>query len=235
VREAHLFGPEHQAPGRARRREESYNSTFYIRAATNTPATFYDSRPDSGYSLDNLAPGVPLNLVYNAGQLGWDESSDADFDYFTVYGSNTDSFGAATVVDYSVAPAMDVNASPYAFYFVTATDFSGNEGKPAKVNTLSGVGGTPRSYVLSVSNYPNPFNPGTTVSYTVPSRGRVTVSIYDARGAMVRTLFEGESAAGAYTIDWDGRTDSAVAASGVYFARIEHASGTRSKKMVLLK
>ena len=58
----------------------------------------------------------------------------------------------------------------------------------------------------------------------------------DTRGALVATLFDGERAAGAYSVDWDGRTDAAAgAASGVYFARIEHASGTRSKKMVILK
>jgi hypothetical protein len=213
-----------------------YRSTFFIRAATDEPSVFYDSPPDSGYSKDNLAPGVPLNLIYNAGDLTWDESSAADFDFFTVYGANTDNFGAATVVDYSVSPTMSVNASPYAYYFVTATDFSGNEGKPAKVNALSGVGDVPKSYVLSVSNYPNPFNPRTTVSYTVPSRGHVTVRVFDAHGAYVATLFDGERNAGAYSTEWDGGTEKAgVAASGVYFARIEHASGTRSKKMVLLK
>ncbi len=212
-----------------------YRSTFLIRAATTLPATYYDSPPDSGYSLDNLAPGVPQNLVFQTGDLSWNESSAADFDYFTVYGSNTDSFGAATLVDYTVTPAMDVSASPYVYYFVAATDFSGNEGNPAKVNTLSGAGGTPSRYVLSVSNYPNPFNPRTTVSYTVPSRGRVSVAVYDARGERVATLFDGERSPGAFSVDWDGRTDAAGAASGVYFARIEHASGTRSKKMVLLK
>jgi FlgD Ig-like domain len=186
--------------------------------------------------LDNLAPGVPTDFVYNAGLLAWNASSANDFDHFTVYGANTGSFGDATVVNYSVDPVLDVTASPYEFYFVTATDGSGNEGKPAKVTAQLGVGGEPRSYVLSVSNYPNPFNPRTTVSYTVPSRGRVTVSIYDTRGALVATLFDGERAAGAYSVDWDGRTDDAAgAASGIYFARIEHASGTRSKKMVLLK
>ena len=214
-----------------------YNSTFFIRGATATTFTFFDSPIDSGYSLDNLAPGVPLNFVYETGDLTWDESSDADFDYFTVYGSNTDDFGSAIIVDYSVPPSMDVSGSPYVYYFVTATDFSGNEGKPAKINTLSGAGGTPKSYVLSVANYPNPFNPRTTVSYTVPSRGPVTIAIYDARGARVATLLDRvDRAMGAYTIEWDGRADSgATASSGIYFARIEHASGTRSKKMVLLK
>jgi len=213
-----------------------YFSSFYVRAATGTTTRFYDSPVDSGYSVDNLAPGVPQNFVFNAGLLSWNESTAKDFDYFTVYGYDKDLFGAAIVVDYSVSPSMHVAASPYVYYYVTATDFSGNEGKPAKVNTLSAVGDTPKSYVLSVSNYPNPFNPRTTVSYTVPSRGAVTVAIYDLSGARVATLFHGERAAGAYSVAWDGRTDHAgVAASGVYFVRIEHSSGTRSKKMVLLK
>ena len=211
-------------------------STFFVRAATSTLTLFYDSPLDSGYSLDNLPPGAPLNLTHAAGNLEWDESPARDFDYFTVHGSNVDAFGSATVVDYSVAPAMDVTASPYVYYFVTATDFSGNEGEPAKVNTLSGAGGTPSSYVLSVSNHPNPFNPRTIVSYTVPSRGAVRVAVYDTRGAHVTTLFEGERASGAYSVDWNGQADTGVrAASGIYFARVEHNGVTRSKKMVLLK
>jgi len=213
-----------------------YYSTFYIRGATAAPGTFYDSAPDSGYSLDNLAPGVPGGLLYTTGTLSWDESSAADFDYFTVYGSDTDDFGTTTLVDYSVAPTMDVSGSPYVFYFVTATDFSGNEGKPARVNTLSNAGGTPTSYVLSVTNYPNPFNPRTTVKYTVPSKGIVTITVYDARGARVATVFRGERAAGAYSVEWNARADDgAIVSSGVYFARIEQAGSIRTRKMVLLK
>ncbi len=213
-----------------------YRSVFKVRAMTPRQGLFYNSEPDSGYSLDNLAPGIPANFVFNAGQLTWKESSAEDFDYFTVYGSSTNSFATATVVDYSVAPALNVTASPYLHYFVTATDFSGNEGKPAHVNSLSGVGDTPKSYVLSVSNYPNPFNPRTTVSYTVPSRGRVVVAVYDLRGALVATLFDGERNAGAYSVEWDGSAESSdIAASGVYFARIQQDGATRTKKMVLLK
>ena len=213
-----------------------YNSTFYIRAATALPSTFYDSPIDSGYSVDNLAPGVPQNFAFSAGQLTWIKSSADDFDYFTVYGSSSNSFATATLVNYSVAPTMNVSGSPYVYYFVTATDFSGNEGKPAIVNSLSGVGGTPLSYVLSVSNYPNPFNPRTTVNYTVPQRGTVSVAVYDVHGAFVTTLFHGERTAGAYQVQWDGRAeDGAVVGSGIYFARIEQNGVARTKKMVLLK
>ncbi len=211
-------------------------SAFFIRAATADPLTYYDSPVDSGYSLDNLAPGIPGGLAYSAGVLSWKKSAAGDFDHFSIYGANTTSFATATLVDYCVAPTMDVNASPYVFYFVTATDFSGNEGKPAVVNAQTGIGGTPKSFVLSISAYPNPFNPTTTIRYTVPSKGRAVVEIYDARGAHIATLVDTEKAAGAYTQGWDGRDDAGRAvSSGVYFARLTHPSGTKTYKMVLLK
>jgi hypothetical protein len=214
-----------------------YRSVFYVRAASTAPSTFFDSPPDSGYSVDNLAPGIPQNLIYSAGNITWDKSGAEDFDYFSVYGANTNNFGAATLVNYSVSPAMNVTGSPYVYYFVTATDFSGNEGKPAQVNSLTGVGGMPGHYVLSLSNYPNPFNPETTVKYTLPSKGEVTVTIYDASGAKVATLVDHEvRAAGAHETRWTGRGENgAPVSSGVYFARIEHAGGSTTRKMVLLK
>jgi hypothetical protein len=214
-----------------------YYSAYFVRAATATPATFFDSPPDSGYSIDNLAPSVPMNLANEDGLLTWEESTAQDFDYFTVYGGSSNDFAAATVVDYTVAPAMDVTSAGYVFYFVTATDFSGNEGMPAVINTLSDVGGMPKRYLLSLSNYPNPFNPRTTVRYTVPAPGPVTIAVYDARGTQVATLVRNERRdAGAYQIDWNGRSDSGAAmSSGVYFARIEQSGVARSRKMVLLK
>jgi hypothetical protein len=214
-----------------------YYSTFFVRAATAGALTYFDSPADSGYSLDNLAPGVPGGFAYSAGVLSWKKSTAEDFDFFSIYGSNADSFALATLVDYCVAPAMDVTTSPYVFYFVTATDFSGNEGKPAVVNTLSSVDEAPKSYVLSISCYPNPFNPATTIRYTVPSKGRVSVAIYDARGAHVATLVnDEEKETGAFTREWTGRDDAGrTVSSGVYFARVSHSSGTRSYKMVLLK
>jgi len=212
-----------------------YYSVFFVRAATGVTTSFFDSPPDSGYSVDNLAPGIPTSFVYNSGVLNWNPSKAEDFDYFSVYGSNTSTFGSATLIDYTVDPTLTVVSSPYSFYFVTATDFAGNEGEPATVNTLSDVG-TPRSYILSVSAYPNPFNPATTIRYTVPSQGRVEIGIYDLRGAHVVTLVNEESDAGEYTKEWDARdADGEAVGSGVYFARVTHASGTKAYKLVLLK
>jgi flagellar hook capping protein FlgD/beta-propeller repeat-containing protein len=211
-------------------------SKFFIRALTSQPETFYDSPVDSGYSVDNLAPGIPANLVYSSGQLSWDESTAPDFDHFSVYGSNTNSFASAIMVDYTVTPALNVASLPYSFYFVSATDHSGNEGGPANVGTVTGVGGMPSSYVLSVSAYPNPFNPETCIRYTLPARSRVTIDVFDARGAHVATLVDAVAPAGAYTVAWKGQDNGGSAvSSGVYFARLASAAGVRTYKMTLLK
>jgi hypothetical protein len=213
-----------------------YRSVFFVRAATSSSGTFFDSPADSGYSVDNLAPGIPTSFAHNAGVLSWNSSAAADFDYFTVYGSATSAFGTATLINYTVGLNMNVSASPYVYYFVTATDFSGNEGKPAIVNALTGIGGTPRNYVLSISSYPNPFNPETTVRYTVPSKGRLRIEVYDAHGMRVTTLVDEEKAAGAYTQEWNARDDDGHAvSSGVYFVRLQFKGETRSAKLVLLK
>jgi hypothetical protein len=213
-----------------------YHSVFFIRAATAAPGTFYDSPPDSGYSLDNLAPGIPTGFFYVSGQLVWNGSGALDFDYFSVYGGDTNSFGSSTLIAYTTDNQLNVGGSQYAHYFVTATDFSGNESGVAVLDLPTGVEGTPRSYVLSVSAYPNPFNPQTTIRYTVPSKGHVDVSIYDLRGGHVATIVDEEKDAGSYTRSWDGKDDrGASVGSGVYFARVAHPSGTKSYKMVLLK
>ena len=175
-------------------------------------------------------------LVYQSGQLSWGDPTDEDFDYFSVYGGNTSSFGSAIFIGYTTNVSMDVGASPYAYYFVTATDFAGNESNPASTNVVTGAEGPPDSYVLSVSAYPNPFNPQTTIRYTLPSRGRVEVSIFDLRGARVTTLVDNEMDNGAYTETWNGANSTGErVSSGIYFARIKHANATRTYKLVLLK
>jgi len=211
-------------------------TTFFVRASTPFPALYFDSQTGAGYSLDNLAPGAPTGLLLLASDLEWDESTAVDFDYFTVYGSNTNLFASAVLIDYTAATSLDVSASLYPYYFVTATDFSGNEGNAASLDAGTDVDPTPKNYVLSISSYPNPFNPSTTIRYTVPSKGRVEVGVFDLRGAHIATLVGDEREAGAHTETWNGRDQAGRAvSSGVYFARVVHPSGTKSYKLVLLK
>jgi len=86
-------------------------------------------------------------------------------------------------------------------------------------------------------NAPNPFNPETAVRYSVGSAGSVTIRIFNAAGALVRTLVDRTHAAGAYTVRWNGTDDAGRhLGSGVYFYEIQTAGGFReSRKLVLLK
>lgn len=83
---------------------------------------------------------------------------------------------------------------------------------------------------------PNPFNPPTTLRYTIAERGHVSLVVYDVRGQPVATLVNAVVEAGAYAASWNGCDGSGrPAGSGVYFARLSSPAGTRSYKMTLLK
>ncbi len=87
---------------------------------------------------------------------------------------------------------------------------------------------------------PNPFNPLTTIEYSLSSPGRVSVRVYDLAGRIVRTLADRGGEAGEHEVVWDGTTDVGKrAASGVYFVRMEmtgpRGSYRATRKLVLLK
>jgi hypothetical protein len=86
-------------------------------------------------------------------------------------------------------------------------------------------------------NYPNPFNPGTTVIFDIPSASSVTLRIFDAGGRLVRTLLDGRKyAAGRWEEEWDGRNDAgSPVRSGIYFCVLDAAGQTDSRKMVVLR
>jgi flagellar hook assembly protein FlgD len=85
-------------------------------------------------------------------------------------------------------------------------------------------------------NYPNPFNSTTTIRYTVAVSGQVKLRVFDLLGRLVATLVEREESAGDRAVEWDGRTiNGTVAASGVYFYRMECGNFQNTQKMILLR
>ena len=103
--------------------------------------------------------------------------------------------------------------------------------------SLTGVDDEPLVLRARVSNHPNPFNPVTSIAYSVPEDGPVALRIYDVAGRLVRNLVDdGAMTAGEFHATWNGVDDSGHAvAGGVYFARLETAAGQASSKLVLLK
>ena len=101
--------------------------------------------------------------------------------------------------------------------------------------TVTGSAAEPMAFSLYV-NYPNPFNAGTQIVYTLSEAGPVELAIYNVRGQRVRTLVQSVQAAGRYQIVWDGRSDSGTPlASGVYLSRLASAQGVRVRRLVLIK
>ncbi|MBC8366573.1 T9SS type A sorting domain-containing protein [bacterium] len=85
-------------------------------------------------------------------------------------------------------------------------------------------------------NFPNPFNPKTEISFSLPDAGSAELAVYDTAGRLVRVLVSGHMEAGEHNSAWDGRDDTgAEVASGVYFASLKAAGLSMNRKMVLLK
>jgi hypothetical protein len=90
--------------------------------------------------------------------------------------------------------------------------------------------GQPLSY-LTVRNYPNPFNPTTTISYSVPTSGEVTLAVYDLTGRKVQDLVNRVQQAGSYSVSFDG----GALPSGIYFCRVSVGTQSFTSRMLLLK
>jgi hypothetical protein len=91
---------------------------------------------------------------------------------------------------------------------------------------------------MLAQNYPNPFNPGTEIRYQIPSGQNQTVqlSIYNMLGQCIRTLYHGAKPAGYYSVPWDGTDDAGrMAASGVYFIRLQSDHDVLQRKMIKMQ
>jgi hypothetical protein len=104
--------------------------------------------------------------------------------------------------------------------------------------SLSTPGGEPKPYVFGLEqNFPNPFNPVTTIFFSIPRGENVELCIYDVAGRLVKTLIDGvPMERGRHHATWDGSNDAGrTVSSGVYFTKLSAGDGVADTKMVLLK
>ncbi len=89
---------------------------------------------------------------------------------------------------------------------------------------------------FQLRNYPNPFNPETTISYTLPAAGMVSLEIFNSRGQLIRSLLKEEQPAGEHSLIWNGKGDSSHSvASGLYLCRIASNGKQETRKLLLIK
>jgi hypothetical protein len=105
-------------------------------------------------------------------------------------------------------------------------------------DTVVGIGDgetLPKTYAVS-PNFPNPFNPATTIFYDIPQASEVTLVVYNILGQKVRTLVNSRKDPGRYSVVWDAANDAGVpAASGIYIYRFQAGDFLQVRKMILLK
>ncbi|HUI08959.1 MAG TPA: T9SS type A sorting domain-containing protein [Bacteroidota bacterium] len=159
-------------------------------------------------------------------------SAEAEGEFTTVSGSFIPGHGT-TIVPQSYS--FDDPGAPagISYYRLKQTDLDGavHYTDPAGVTVAGGAAPNVPSAFHIDQNFPNPFNPSTTIRYGLPVRTNVTLSVYNALGQRVATLINGQQDAGIH----DARFDASALASGVYFCRIQTPGFVRTLKIDLVK
>ena len=133
--------------------------------------------------------------------------------------------------------AMDLNVVSTERKLVVSTYGNGAYLRPL----LAPISGVEEEVVQAVSpvlkaNYPNPFNPRTSITFALPQAGRARVDVFDLAGRLVRNLQDGWVSSGPHTVQWDGldhRGNSV--ASGQYFYRLSAGDWVETRKMQLVR
>ena len=209
-------------------------SVFFVRAVTPDPQEFYDTPPDSGYSVDNLAPAPPENFhLETQALLMWNASPEEDLDYYTVYGSEIGVLDESAVMIGTTSDTTMAIPEHYPYFHCTATDVAGNEGQEATASASGVTGGErmPTCFAL-YQNSPNPARPATSIAFDLPREAFVALRVYDLAGRLVATLASGTYPAGHHSVSLAG---GGHLLGGAYFYRLDAGEFHETRKMLVIR
>jgi len=216
-------------------------ATFLVRAITGTAGLFYDSTPDSGCSVDNLAPATPTGFASSydgsATHLHWHPNRESDLCCYWLYRSNTPQFTPSP--DNRIASPTDtlfVDPGPISTYYkLEAVDVNGNPSAYAAASP-SGTLGVPtgRPGVLALDPIrPNPWSGrALAVTFSLPTAAPARLELVDVTGRRVRQQMLGTPSAGPQMIELDGENPLAP---GIYVVRLSQGGVTRTRWVALLR
>jgi len=222
----------------------SYNMSNSTVTVSN--AIFYDSGgEDNDYSSrERLTMTFKPEAGYSGLKMHFTDFDVMDGDELHVYdGPSTSSpeIAGSPFSGTDLPPDFETTNSEGALTFYFISNFFKNsagwraEISPQIVAAVEQNGQQPGSFVV-YANYPNPFNPTTTLRFDLPQATSVEVTIFDINGKRIRTLHKGTLAAGSHRLRWDGKNaQGQPVTSGVYFYSVKTDRQRIIRKMILLK
>ncbi len=219
--------------------------TSFMVQARSYYGGYWNSAPDSGYSVDDLAPvaPAPFSGTYSNGtaQLQWGANGEADLAGYRLYRGlpGFTPSPANRVAELATTSYADAAGQPWA-YKLTAVDAHGNESVATALTPLGTVdaGDAPLAVDFLASPMPNPVRGegGATLRFGLARAGRVSLALYDAQGRRVRVIVSGERAAGEHTVRLDGRGEGgARLAPGLYLVRYESGRRSMTARMAVIE
>jgi hypothetical protein len=173
--------------------------------------------------------------------LDWGDAPEPDFQFYRVYRDMDPQFvpSAQNLIEETATSSWtDSKPDPWDWHYkVTVVDHVGNEGTAAAPNVATAVADAPNPARFALRPAaPNPLNPSTTLSFELPARDHVRLSIYDVAGRWITTLLDEPRAAGRHELLWTGLDESRrLVASGTYLIRVESSLGIATGRVVLVK
>jgi len=183
---------------------------------------------------------VQLNwtVVSQTNNAGWRVLRSTDNENFEPVGNIVPGAGTSNeALDYGFSDANLPEDVGKVYYVLEQVDLDGTVTRSSVAEVLLGGRFVDLPSEFSTMVYPNPFNPATTIAYSLPEAAKVSIVVYDAIGQEIRSLARSsQTVAGRYSIQWDARDNSGRrVASGVYFAHITAGNFKNVQKMLLLK
>jgi len=225
--------------------------------------TAYALGADQSYTIVEGPPSAPQNLSVSGGpgdhpELNWNQPLEADVKKYLIYRNvrwskyNQTGWmyqGNTTQTNWEDFNFLIGGPIATAYYKVVAQDLTNQNSGYSNTASVIGAPGMakpgqpitesseepPTSFHI-YENYPNPFNPSTSIRYELPVQSDVSLVVHDVTGKVVKTIAAESQVAGRYEIQWHGQDDSGkMVATGMYFARIQAGSYSHVIKMIYMR
>jgi hypothetical protein len=216
-------------------------TAFMVQARGFLPNTFWSSAPDSGYSVDNLAPGMPNPFTgayaNGATHLHWGAGTEPDLAGYRLYRGASAGFvpGPANQIASPPDTGYSDPGAAGSYYKLSAVDVHGNESgfallTPGTIVGVPGAGAPSVAWLAPVS--PNPARGTALVRFGLPRESEVRLAIFDLGGRVVAELKRGRLPAGEYAVPWVGRDGERGSSSGLFWVRLEVEGRSFTRRLV---